>query len=224
MGEIVSLAFLAALNPALLAATTVMLLLPRPERLMLGYWLGAMLTAVTLGLVIVFSLEGSGFEKSAKKTVHPALFLALAGILLVIVLVLATGRDKPFEERRARAREGKKPPKWQQRLRNSSTAKTTFVIGILLSFPGGSDLAALDRLGKLHYSTAATVLVVIGFCLVELVLLEGSIIAFRVAPEQTPIAIDRAKARARAHWRKLAVWGLSVIAAGLAIIAISELL
>ena len=152
MGEIVSLAFLAALNPALLAATTVMLLLPRPERLMLGYWLGAMLTAVTLGLVIVFSLEGSGFEKSAKKTVHPALFLALAGILLVIVLVLATGRDKPFEERRAEspAREGKKPPKWQQRLRNSSTAKTTFVIGILLSFPGGSYLAALDRLGKLQ--------------------------------------------------------------------------
>ena len=49
---------LAALNPSLLAATMVMLLLPHPGRLMLGDRLGAMLMSVTLGLVIVFALEG----------------------------------------------------------------------------------------------------------------------------------------------------------------------
>jgi hypothetical protein len=40
--DIILLAFSAALNPTLLAATTVMLLLPRPRNLMLGYLLGAM--------------------------------------------------------------------------------------------------------------------------------------------------------------------------------------
>ena len=59
MGKVVGLAFLSALNPTLLAATTVMLLLPRPQRSMLRYWVGSMLTGVALGLVIVFALEGS---------------------------------------------------------------------------------------------------------------------------------------------------------------------
>jgi len=36
--------------------TTLMLLLPRPERPMLCYWLGAMLTSLTLGRVIGFCL------------------------------------------------------------------------------------------------------------------------------------------------------------------------
>lgn len=160
-----------------------MLLLPHPDRLLLGYWLGAALTAVTLGLVIVFALEGSGYAKTSKKTVSPAVDLALAGIAVLIVLVLATGRDQRFEQRRARRRESKKPPRWQRRLAKG-TAKTTFVVGALLSFPGASYLIALDRLGKLHFSTAVTVLVVIGFTLVQLVLLEAPLIAYAIAPNR----------------------------------------
>ena len=223
MGKVVGLAFTSALNPTLVAATTVMLLLQRPARLMLGYWFGAILTGVTLGLVIVFTLEGSGFEQAAKKTAHPAIALTLAGLLLLVVLVLATGRDKPFEERRQVRREGKDPPRWQRWMQKGDP-KITFVIGVLLSFPGASYLVALDTLDKLHYSTFGTVLVVIGFCLVGLVLLEIPLVAFRLAPEQTPAAIERAKAWAGAHWRRIAICGLSVIAAGLAIIGIAELL
>ena len=36
-------------NPSLLAAVTVMLLLPSPKRLMAGYLLGAYMTSITLG-------------------------------------------------------------------------------------------------------------------------------------------------------------------------------
>lgn len=223
MGKVVGLAFTSALNPSLVAATTVMLLLPRPARSMLGYWLGAMLTSITLGLVIVFTLEGSGFEQAAKKTVHPTLALTLAGLLLLVALVLATGRDKPFEERRRTRKEGKKAPRWQRWMQKGDP-KITFAIGVLLSFPGASYLVALDTLGKLHYSTFATVLIVIGFCLVALVLLEIPLVAFRIAPKQTPAAIERAKAWASAHSRRIAICGLSVIAAGLAIIGIAELL
>jgi hypothetical protein len=223
MGKVVGLSFVNALNPTLVAATTVMLLLRRPERLMVGYWLGAMLTSVTLGLVIVFALEGSGFEKAAKNTAHPTIALTLAGLLLLIVLVLATGRDKPYEQRRATRREDKKPPRWQRWMQKGDP-RITFVIGVLLSFPGASYLVALDTLGKQHYSTFVTVLVVIGFCLVGLLLIEIPLVAFRLAPERTPAAIDRAKAWAGAHWRSVTIWGLAVIAAGLAAIGISELL
>ena len=222
MGKVVGLAFLSALKPTLLAATTVMLLLPRPQRSMLGYWVGSMLTGVALGLVIVFALEGSGFEQAAKKTVHPTIVLTLAGLLLLVVLVLATGRDKPFEERRRTRKERREPPLWQRRMQEGG-ARATFVVGVLLSFPGASYLVALDTMSKRHYSTFATVLVVIGFCLVQLILLEIPLIAFRFAPEQTPVAIDRAKAWAGAHWRTIAICALTVIAAGLVIIGVSEL-
>ena len=40
MGNVIFLSFLSVLNPTLIAVTTVMLLLPNPGRLMLGYWLG----------------------------------------------------------------------------------------------------------------------------------------------------------------------------------------
>jgi hypothetical protein len=228
MGEIVVLSLVAACNPILVTATTLMLLLPRPEKLMIGWWLGAMLTSLTLGLVIVFALEGSSFEQASKNTAHPALVLALAGLLLVAVAVLATGRDQRIRERRARHKIEKsgtdevKTPRWQRTL-SSGSAKATFVCGLLLTFPGAAYLSALDKLGKLHYSTVVTALVVIGFCLAQQILLEIPIIAFRIAPEGTPAAIDRAKAWGAAHWRTLAVYGLSIIAVGLLVTGISEL-
>jgi Sap, sulfolipid-1-addressing protein len=130
-------------------------------------------------------------------------------------------------ERRAKRKAEKnsreeKTPRWQRELSKGSP-RATFVVGALLSFPGAAYLAALDKLGKLHYSNAATVLVVIGFCLVELILLEGPIIAFSIWPEQTPTAINRAKGWAGVHGSVLAICGLSVVAAGLAAIGVGEL-
>jgi hypothetical protein len=78
MGEIVLFSFLSALYPTLIAATTVMLLLPKPERLMLGFWLGAMITSVTLGLVIVLALHGSRAVKTTRHTVRPPVRVAAA--------------------------------------------------------------------------------------------------------------------------------------------------
>ena len=40
MGEVVLLSFTSAFNPTLIAVTTLMLLLPNPKRLMLGYYSG----------------------------------------------------------------------------------------------------------------------------------------------------------------------------------------
>jgi hypothetical protein len=79
MGEVIFQSLLAAVNPTLFAATTVILLLPNPGRLMFGYWLGAMLTSVSLGLLIVFSLQGSGTVSTTKKTLSPLADIVLGG-------------------------------------------------------------------------------------------------------------------------------------------------
>jgi hypothetical protein len=198
----------------LLTATTVMLLLPDPRRLMLGYWLGAMTTSITLGLVIVFALEGSGSVNTAKRTLSPAADIALGALALLVALVLGTGRDRPVAERRAARRRDKRPPRWQQKL-SEGTARTTFVIGVLLTLPGASYLAGLSRISKLDYPTASSVLVVIGFNLVMLALLEVPLVAFSVEPKWSVTTMARIKDWAAAHGRRYAAWGLGLVGVAL---------
>jgi hypothetical protein len=93
--HVLVLALAAALNPTLVAASTLMMLLPNPKRLMLGYLLGALMTSITLGLVIVFSLEGSGAVRTTKDTLSPAATMTLGGIALAAAFVLGTGRHRP---------------------------------------------------------------------------------------------------------------------------------
>jgi Sap, sulfolipid-1-addressing protein len=214
--RLVLLSLTAALNPTLVAATTLMLLLPSPSRLMLGYWLGAMLTSITLGLVILFALGGSGAVSTTKKTLSPAADLALGAIALTLAAVIGTGRHHRLAERRTRRKEGKAPPRWQQTLQRG-TARTTFVIGALLTLPGASYLAGLTALSKLGYSDAADVVVVLGFNVVMLVLLEAPLVAFAIAPDWTPRAVERAKAWARRHGPKAAAWGLAAVGAALVV-------
>ncbi|MFL5913033.1 MAG: GAP family protein [Gaiellaceae bacterium] len=212
MSAIFLLSLTASLNPTLVAVTTVMLLLDKPVKLMAGYLLGAYVTSITLGLVIVFALPSSSAKRTTENTLSPAVDIALGAIALAISFVLYTGRVERLRERR-RARKTAKPqkqPRWQREL-NKGSARTTFVIGALLTLPGASYLAGLDQIHKHHYSTTATVLLVIGFNLIMLWLLEVPLAAFLVAPEWTPRALDRAKSWVARHARTFAVRGFAAV-------------
>jgi hypothetical protein len=226
VGDIFVLALTAAFNPTLVAASTVMMLLPNPVRLMFGYLLGALLTSITLGLVIVSALEGSGAVSTTKNTVSPAATIALGCLALVGAVVLGTGRHLGKSSDRAAREEKKKekgPPRWQRALGKGS-ARVTFVVGAMLTLPGASYLAGLNRINKANYSTAETVLVVIGFNLIMLALLEVPLICFVIAPNWTPRAIDRAKAWIGRHSRRFAVTLLTVVGALLVLKGVLELM
>ncbi len=219
MSQVILLSLTASLNPTLVAATTVMLLLPSPSKLMLGYLLGAYVTSITLGLVIVFSLPNSSTTNTTENTISPAVDIGLGVIALAVAFVLYSGRAERLRERRQarKAQEPDKgPPRWQRELSKGS-AKTTFVIGALLTLPGASYLAGLHEIHKLKYSTTATVLVVIGFNLVMMWLLEVPLAAFLVAPDWTPRAIDRAKQWVSRHAHMFAIRGFTLVGALLVI-------
>jgi hypothetical protein len=213
LGQVILLSLTAALNPTLLAATTVMLLLEHPSRLMLGYLAGAYITSITLGLVIVFSLSNSGAANTTRHTLSPAVDIALGAIALIAAWVLWSGRHERLQERRrARkaAKHAKGPPMWQRQL-NKGSARITFLLGMALTLPGASYLAGLDSIHKLQYSTTETVLLVIGFNVVMLALIEGPLVCFAVAPDWTPGAIERAKIWISRHSRTYAIRGLALI-------------
>jgi Sap, sulfolipid-1-addressing protein len=216
-------ALTAALNPTLLTATTVMLLLDRPKRLMLGYWLGAMTTGVVLGTAIVLWMGSSGVSTSQHQ-VAPGIDFAVGAILVIASLVLRRRSTPEAREERAekRAAKPKKTPKWQQKL-SGGTARTTFVIGLLLSFPGASYLASLTEIHKQGFSTPADILAVLAVNTVMLVLLEVPLVAYTIAPDWTPGMIERFKDWMSRNGAKALTIVLAVLGAALILRAALEI-
>jgi Sap, sulfolipid-1-addressing protein len=219
VGTVILLSLTASLNPTLVAATTVMLLLDKPAKLMGGYLLGAYITSIALGLVIVFSLSSSSVTSTTKHTLSPAVDIGLGAVALAVAFVLYTGRAERLRERRRARKESKgprQPARWQRELSKGS-ARTTFLIGALLTLPGASYLAGLDAIHKQKFSTAVTVLVVVGFNVVMLWLLEVPFASYIVAPSWTPRAVERAKLWISRHAHMFAVRGATALGALLVI-------
>jgi hypothetical protein len=224
MSRVFLFALTAALNPTLLTATTVMLLLPNPKRLMLGYLAGAFTTGIVVGVAIVEWLSDSGAVSQGKHSVAPAVDFAFGLIALVAAYVIESGR---MERRRARRREEhgdkpKKPPRWQEALGRGS-AKTTYLVGLLLSFPGASYLASLSAISKLDLSVAGSVVTVVAANMVMLVLLEVPLICFTVAPEWTPTMIERFKGWLARNGERALVIALTIIGVFLVARGIAEI-
>jgi hypothetical protein len=218
--DIFLLSLFSMFNPSLLAAVTVMLLLPSPKRLMLGYLAGAYTTSITLGLVIVFTLPASSATSTAKHTISPLEDIVVGLLAILIAFVLRTGRDQPFQERRrvkkdakldARREAGKPTESLPIRLLGKGDPKVTFVVGMILSFPGVSYLAALHDMAKLNPGTVPTVLLVIGFCLMQQILLELPLLGYVFAPEATEDRVTRFKTWIGLKGRNAIVIGATLI-------------
>ena len=224
--DIFLLSLVSMFNPSLLAAVTVMLLLPNPKRLMFGYLLGAYTTSITLGLLIVFSLNGSSTASTSKHTISPVEDIVVGLLAIAIAWVLRTGRDQPLQARRRRkedaklkAREeaGKPTESLPLRLLGKGDPRVTFVVGAVLSFPGVSYLDALDHIHKLNPGTVPTVLLVVGFCLMQQILLELPLLGYVFAPDSTQDRVARFKAWVARKGRTALVIGATVI--GLILVA-----
>ncbi|MBS1887036.1 MAG: GAP family protein [Actinobacteria bacterium] len=194
--DIFLLSLLAMFNPTLLAAVTIMMLLPDPRRLITGYLLGAYMTSIGLGMAIVFSLDSSGAVESGKTTLSPVEDLVFGAILVAVGWALRTGRVSEAKERRRRRQEEKHGPKEEkeslpERMLGRGSMRLTFAVGAVLSLPGASYLVALGKIAQLGWPTTSTALAVIVFCLIQQLLLELPLIGFYVAPKWTEGAVVR---------------------------------
>ncbi len=222
LASIFFLSLLAMFTPTLLAAVTVMMLLPNPKKLMLGYLFGAYLTSITAGLLIVFSLHGSASVSTAH-TLGPIEDIVVGLVALLVAFVLGSGRDAPLQERRRRRQEAKEAEgtkeSWPERMLGRGLARVTFAVGVVLTFPGVSYLTALDRMAKLDAGVAPTVLLVVVFCVIQQLLLEVPLLGYTFAPEQTRDRVTRFRAWLARNGRRAgvilaAVVGVLLVARG----------
>jgi Sap-like sulfolipid-1-addressing protein len=201
------LALTAMLNPTLLAAVTLMMVLQDTKRLMLGYLLGSYLTSISVGLLIAFSFHDSSSVSTARTTLTPAEDLVFGAIALIVGLVL---RSNFGEERRRRKKESEKEP-WAQRLLGRGDPKIAFAVGALLSFPGASYLVALNRLVHLDPGAGATVLLVVLFCVLQALFLELPLVGYALSPERTQRGVDAFRRWLREKGRRTAAAGAVTI-------------
>lgn len=216
--SILGFALMSALNPTLLAAVTIMLLLPNPKRLMLGYLLGAYLTSITVGMLVVFELHGSASVSTTKRTLSPLADL-LVGVLLIVAGVVLSGQRMAARRERKQARKEAESGKKSipERLLGRGDPRITFFVGVILSFPGASYLAALARTSKLEIADGWLVLIVLGICLLQQLLLEAPVVAYTLRPEWAMKAVTGLRGWLAEHGRRaaarvvIAIGGLLVL-------------
>jgi hypothetical protein len=232
MDNIFVLSLVAAANASLLAAVTVMLFLPSPKRLLLGYLAGALLTSLTIGFVIVFVVHNSSATSSGESTVSPAIDFVLGALLLIVAFVLRGGHDERMKARRHQKKleksGGKEPeekgPSKVEQLLGRGSARITFVLGVVLTLPGVSYLAALRDIQDHGYSTGGKILVILAFNVMLMILLEIPLVGYFVAPERTVVEVQRFRGWLTRNGRQMAIAVAAVLGLFLIVRGAIELL
>src|SRR5437764_4033954 len=144
-----ALAFVAALNPKLLALDLLLIENRRPRVMFLCVLLGGMTVALTIGLLDVLVFRADAIKHQA--SVSAGTDLALGLLLLAVGALLARGR---LHGRRkvpvpAGARPPDKPEKkdgWARRALAEPRLGLAMLVGTVVGIPGASYLAALHNL------------------------------------------------------------------------------
>jgi hypothetical protein len=214
VGSFFGFAFTAALNPTLVAVTTLLLTLPSPKRLLVGYVVGALAISFTCGLLIVFALGAtSSAANDSKHYLSPIIDIALGALILFTVARVARHRDRAlhaFREHRHQKQQGKPPPRWRRSLANA-TPRTAFIFGLLLTLPGASFVAGMDQLSKQHLGAAADVGLVLVFVVIQLLIIEVPLVGYFINPTGTDLAIGRFRHLLSANGNRVLLIGGTVV-------------
>ena len=180
--ELFLLAVAAAFWPTLILVDVLAFRLERPIRILVGFLAGAMVTTVSIGIVIVFVLQDSSLVSGSRSAFRPTVYLA--GGVVALAAAYAVNRTH------TRPREGGKPSPAQRAV--GGGVAVAFVAGIILDiFPGVLPFVALAQIADLTASAAAKVAAIVAFYLIMFAFIEVPILAYAAAPQRTIAAISR---------------------------------
>jgi Sap, sulfolipid-1-addressing protein len=192
--------------PALLAVVLVAIRSRHPQKLLAAFLAGGLLSAISVGLTIVFSLQGASVDSSSSSGGDPALYFVVGVLSLIAAYVVHRKKllGKHPKEPTEQTDTDKKPDRLERAL--DKGAPYAFVAGIVLcAFPGLSALVALKDIAQLGYATSATVAVTIGFFLIMFAFIEIPLIGFAVVPERATATTLQFNRWLDAHMNRLAV-------------------
>jgi Sap, sulfolipid-1-addressing protein len=178
-----ALAFLAALNPKLLAVDLLLIENRRPRAMFLCLLLGGLTVALTIGLLDVLVFRADAI--TAQGSVSAGVDLALGLLLLAAGGLLATGRLPGRRKAPAGNTQPEKKDSWAQRALSEPRLGLAMLVGALVGIPGASYLTALHNLVTSNSSTATQVIAVVIFVLIEFSLIIIPFVFLELRPEAT---------------------------------------
>src|SRR5262249_2155808 len=225
--EFFALAFIAALNPKLLAVDLLLIETRRPRAMFLSVLLGGLTVGITVGLldVLVFHVD----HLKAQGTVSAGVDLALGLVLVAAGALVATGRLHGRRKAPVPAGDGQPEKKekkdgWAQRVLAEPRLGLAMLVGALCGIPGGAYLKALRILVTSNPWTATRVIGVLLFALIEFLLIITPFAFLELRPEATKAALKHAQDWLAGHSRQLMAYTALVLGAYLAISGLVHLM
>jgi len=210
-GTFFALAFLAALNPKLLALDLLLIENRRPRAMFAGILVGGIGTGVAIGLIDVLLIRADAVKGGQGKA-SAGVDLGLGLILLVIGGLLMTGvlarvwEQRPGSEKRAAKKQQEPADSRLQRALREPRLGIAVIIGVFVGLPGATYLTALHNLIAGKYSTAIQVVAVFVFVIIEFLLIIVPWLLLELRPEATADRLRRAQAWLSGHVLVLVVW------------------
>jgi len=205
VAELVPLAIASAFWPVLLVVVLVALRAPHPARLLASFLAAALLTTVTVGLVVIYALQDTALVTTSRDSFDPAVQIAVGSIAIVVALVLRRRTSG------APAEQGPAPESTRIERMLDRGAPLAFVAGIVLNvFPGVLPFVALKNIAELDEGVATTIALLLGFYVIMFALIEVPLVGYLFAPAWTEQATRRFNAWLRANGSRLAVGALGI--------------
>ncbi len=225
--KILLLALGSAMFPALLAGAAVILSRERPARLLLGFWMGGLLTSVGMGMLILtaFGEHAAALDQTSGSLSPGAQLAAGVGAMFIgWLLGSKKGRSVIDSWRKRRSlrhpHDGKPKLAWSERMLGNGSVRVAFVAGAILNLPGPFYLIALGDIGAAHYPTLVDLGLVLLFNVIMLLLVEIPMVGYMFDPERTDRLVSRLAAWLNRNGMRIiamlaGAWGVSLVVHGL---------
>ena len=148
---------------------------------MASFLAAALLTTVTIGLAVIYTLRGTSATSSSKHWFGPVVQIVVGSLAILGALVLVYRHSRPRPK--ADAAEAR-PGRIERMLARG--APLAFVAGVLLDIvPGFMPLVALKDIAEMDKGVPETVALVVGFYLIMFWLVEVPLVGYAFAPTRT---------------------------------------
>ena len=223
--ELVVLALASMFWPTLIVIVVLALRVSHPVKILIWFLAGGLLTTVSIGVAIVFALQGASFMSGSDPTADPAIYISmgLLSLLAAFALLRRSGRPpaKPKPEHEAAAA-STKPPLTERAVERG--APVAFAAGVVLNIvPGTFPIVALKDIAQLNASNGAKVATIVVFYVIMFAFVEVPIVAYLIAPERTTVAVNAFNAWLKRNGRRVAAYVLAGVGLYLTVRGIVDL-
>ena len=220
MGQIVLLAFAAAVFPMLIACVAVMISRPEPRGLLLAFYLGGLISSLTSGVVVLaYFNDGNALLGSTSSAPSPGTSITAGLVSLVLAWLMASRRGRALLDRwRSRhppRHDKKQGPSWAERHLDRANARVAFVVGAVINLPGPFYLLALGDIATGDYSTAEQLSLIVLFNAIMFLPVEVPLIGYLVRPEKTAEQVASFATWLNANGLRIMGWLVGAVGVGL---------